>query len=108
MVNAFEGYAYDAGMRVGDKIVSVNSKTVSDLTVEQVRNELRGEPGSSVEVAFERPGLPEVNKVTIERQIVKLRDVKLTTFVGKAEVRSEAMPNDTKDTSSFAARFALR
>eukprot|EP00518_Triparma_eleuthera_P000507 CAMPEP_0182457754 /NCGR_PEP_ID=MMETSP1319-20130603/3249_1 /TAXON_ID=172717 /ORGANISM="Bolidomonas pacifica, Strain RCC208" /LENGTH=686 /DNA_ID=CAMNT_0024656287 /DNA_START=265 /DNA_END=2325 /DNA_ORIENTATION=+ len=85
VVNAFEGYAYDAGMRVGDKILSVNSKPVSDLTVEQVRNELRGEPGSSVEVAFERPGLPEVNKVTIERQIVKLRDVKLTTFVGKAE-----------------------
>ena len=26
-----------------------------------------------------------MNKVTIERQIVKLRDVKLTTFVGKAE-----------------------
>ena len=35
--------------------------------------------------ARRRPGLPDVNTVTIERQVVKLRDVKLTTFVGKPQ-----------------------
>ena len=36
VVNAMEGYAYDAGMRVGDRILAVNEKSVDGLTAEEV------------------------------------------------------------------------
>jgi len=82
VVGAFEGYAYDAGMRVGDKLLSVNDKNVEKMTVEQVRNELRGVPGSTVSVGFLRDGVKGVQTLDLKRSIVKIRDVRLTTFVG--------------------------
>jgi C-terminal processing protease CtpA/Prc len=33
VMNAFEGYAYDAGVRVGDKILTVDGKDLRDTTV---------------------------------------------------------------------------
>ena len=58
VVNAFEGYAFDYGMRPGDKLVAVDGWEIEPGTpVEEVRNRLRGEPGSSVEIAFERDGV---------------------------------------------------
>lgn len=84
VVGAFEGYAYDAGMRVGDKLIAVNDKNVEKMTVEQVRNELRGDPGSIVSINFERDGVQGVQTLDLKRSIVKIRDVRLTTFVGDA------------------------
>lgn len=83
VVNAFEGYAFDYGMRPGDKIVAVDGWEIEPGTsVEEVRNRLRGEPGSSVEIAFERDGVKGVNSVTISRRVVQIADVKLATMVG--------------------------
>jgi C-terminal processing protease CtpA/Prc len=33
VMNAFEGYAYDAGIRVGDKILTVDGKDLRESTV---------------------------------------------------------------------------
>lgn len=84
VVSAFEGYAFDYGMRVGDKLVSVDDLSVDPGTsVEDVRNVLRGEPGTMVTIQFEREGLQGVQAVTMPRRVVQLRDVKLATFLGK-------------------------
>lgn len=83
VVNAFEGYAFDYGMRPGDKLVAIDGWEIEPGTpVEDVRNRLRGEPGSSVEIAFERDGVKGVNSVTIPRRVVQIADVKLATMVG--------------------------
>jgi carboxyl-terminal processing protease len=83
VVNAFEGYAFDYGMRVGDRLLQVDNLAVTpETTVEDVRNVLRGDPGSEVTIRFEREGVSGVQECTIPRQIVRLRDVKLTTFLG--------------------------
>jgi len=88
VVSAFEGYAFDYGMRTGDKIVAVDGVPVTfDMSVDKVRNRLRGEPGSQVSITFERDGVPGQNTVTIPRTLVQLRDVKAVTFVGKPEDR---------------------
>ena len=83
VVSAFEGYAFDAGMRVGDKLLTIDDMVIGpDTTVDQVRNKLRGEPGTYVDVSFQREGLREIQTVTVPRTVVKLRDVKLATILG--------------------------
>ncbi|CAB9510999.1 CtpA-like serine protease [Seminavis robusta] len=83
VVSAFEGYAFDYGMRVGDKLESIDDKKITaDFTVEDVRNTLRGEPGTLVTISFTREGVEGVQSVTMPRQIVRVRDVKLATLLG--------------------------
>mmetsp|Transcript_16391 Transcript_16391/g.24797 ORF Transcript_16391/g.24797 Transcript_16391/m.24797 type:complete len:775 (-) Transcript_16391:231-2555(-) len=83
VVQAFEGYAFDYGMRVGDKLVSINDfKITDDTSVEDVRNNLRGEPETSVDISFLREGVEGVQTITMPRTIVKIRDVKLATLIG--------------------------
>jgi len=86
VVNAFEGYAFDAGMRPGDKIVAVDGWRIDPGTpVEAVRARLRGEPGTSVDITIERDGVEGENTLSIPRNVIQVRDVKLTTFIGKPE-----------------------
>ncbi len=86
VVNAFEGYAFDYGLRPGDKLVAVDGWRIDDgVTVEDVRNKLRGEPGSNVDITFEREGVKGENTVSIRRSVVQIQDVKLATLVGKPE-----------------------
>lgn len=86
VVSAFEGYAYDYGMRVGDKLLSIDGNDISQKSsVEQVRNYLRGEPGTEVTIEFERDGVDGIQTVTMPRTVVQIRDVKLATLVGRPE-----------------------
>lgn len=83
VVNAFEGYAFDYGLRVGDKLVAIDDTVITENTsVEQVRNKLRGEPGTLVSIAIEREGVQGVQTITMPRQVVRIDDVKLATLVG--------------------------
>jgi C-terminal peptidase prc len=83
VVSAFEGYAYDYGLRVGDRLKRVDDLMVTaDTSVEDVRNVLRGEPGTMVTIDFERDGVSGIQSVTMPRTVVQLRDVKLATLVG--------------------------
>lgn len=86
VISAFEGYAFDYGMRTGDRLTKVDDLVVEKgkTTVEDVRNVLRGTPGTMVSIQFERDGVKGIQEVTMPRMIVRLRDVKLATLVGKA------------------------
>lgn len=87
VVSAFEGYAFDYGMRVGDKLVAIDDFQIENdgstsTSIEQVRNTLRGEPGTMVTIAFERDGVEGIQTVTMPRAVVRIRDVKLATLLG--------------------------
>ncbi|CAJ1958490.1 unnamed protein product [Cylindrotheca closterium] len=83
VVSAFEGYAFDYGLRVGDKLRAVDDLEITENTsVEDVRNVLRGEPGTMVSIKFDRVGVDGTQEIAMPRRIVQLRDVKLATFVG--------------------------
>jgi PDZ domain len=74
VVSAFEGYAFDFGMRVGDRLIRVDDTAIGPgSSVEQVRNSLRGQPGTLVTIQFERDGVEGVQSVTMPRQVVKVR-----------------------------------
>lgn len=86
VVSAFEGYAFDYGMRVGDKLVAVDDVVVTpETSVDQVRNTLRGTPGTTVTISFERDGVEGVQTVTMPRTVVQIRDVKVAMLVGKPQ-----------------------
>ena len=79
-----EGYAFDYGMRQRDKIVAVDGKRFSpDESVENMRNMLRGEPGSQVAITIQRVGIEREITLNVPRRLVQMRDVKLTALLGK-------------------------
>ena len=78
VVNAFEGYAFDYGMQPGDKIVAVDGWRVgSGAVVEDVRNRLRGDPGSTVCITIEREHVMGETTLAIPRTVVQIADVEL-------------------------------
>lgn len=86
VISAFEGYAFDYGMRVGDKLVGIDDTEITDdFSVEDVRNTLRGEPGTLVTISFTREGVDGVQSVTMPRTVVRVRDVKLATLLGDSK-----------------------
>eukprot|EP00804_Cyclotella_cryptica_P004063 CCRYP_015452-RA/>CCRYP_015452-RA protein AED:0.36 eAED:0.36 QI:0/0.5/0.4/1/0.5/0.4/5/242/725 len=87
VVSAFEGYAYDAGLRVGDKLLAIDDFQIKPTTsVDEVRNHLRGEPGTPVSITFLREGVGgeknEPQTISMERAVVHIPDVKYYGYIG--------------------------
>ena len=109
VVDAFEGYAYDNNIRVGDRILAIDGKDTTHMSVDEVRNLLRGEPGTDISITLERDqytptttpyltsttttststtssstGTPGkvIKTVNVQRQQVKMSDVRLATYLG--------------------------
>ena len=75
------GYAYDAGFRVGDKLIKIDDFEIKPTTaVDEVRNHLRGDPGTPVSITFLREGVGgkvnEPQTIELKRSIVRIPDVK--------------------------------
>lgn len=58
VVDAFENYAFENNIRVGDRILSVDGTDTSDMSVDNVRNLLRGDPGTDISIVLEREVYP--------------------------------------------------
>ena len=85
VLGALEGFAFDAGMRAGDKILTVDGEKVGGkegLTVDDVKNRLRGQPGTQVAVVVRRDGNPEPELTfQLQRRQVRLRDISLAAMM---------------------------
>jgi len=76
-VNPYEGKpAQRAGVQAGDRIVSVDGKNTSGLSVSEVSNNLRGEPGTTVVLELEREGIEKPFKVSIVREDIHMDPVR--------------------------------
>lgn len=56
--DAREGYAFDAGLRVGDHLLEIGGQPVAELSLDAAMGLLRGLPGTDVSVVFTRDGDP--------------------------------------------------
>ena len=72
---------YKQGVRAGDVITHVAGTPTDGLSLSDVRNLMRGEPNSTVEVILERAGEPEPLKFILTRGEVTLKNVTYTAFV---------------------------
>ena len=87
VVLSLEGYAYDAGLRVGDELISINGQSITGddastmPSLEEVRQLLLGIPGTTVEVQFTRPGVDGVQTINIKRAVVQFPSVPCATLL---------------------------
>lgn len=65
-----------AGLHAGDKIVKIEGESTKDITLFGAVKELRGKPGTEVNITIMRPGEKEFLDFTIVRDIIKIESVK--------------------------------
>jgi carboxyl-terminal processing protease len=66
---------------MGDRIVGVDGKDVKGLTLEQVRNMVRGVPGTDIRVRIEREGEALPIEFVLVREEIPVRNVSYTGYV---------------------------
>lgn len=64
--------AYKHGMKVGDRILKIDGKSVAGLDLKHVAAKLRGAAKSKVTVTIQRPGETGTRIFSLRRQIVTL------------------------------------
>lgn len=70
-----------AGLKIGDKILSIDGKDAKGFTNEQVSSRLKGDPGTTVKVSVEHlDGTQQT--VTIERERISIPGVPYTGWLG--------------------------
>lgn len=79
--------AFKAGIKSGDYIIKVDSKSISGLPIEEVVKKLRGKPGSKVSITIMRKNEKAPIEKTITRQIIKVKTVKSAQFNDVAYIK---------------------
>ena len=74
---------YVQGVKAGDLILKADGQEVKDLSLTDLRNILRGEPGSAVSIQVSREGTPEPIEFILTREDVELKNVTHFGFVGE-------------------------
>ena len=64
--------AQRAGLKAGDVLISIDGVDVKGMSTDSVSNRLRGEPGTTLTVEYERPGKKGTHKVKIQRESIAL------------------------------------
>ncbi len=68
--------AAKAGLKKGDKILTIDGKSATDITLPEAISMMRGKPGSSVAIKIQRPGEAKFLDFILERQLIKVTAVK--------------------------------
>jgi len=63
-----------AGLRAGDKIISIDGKEMKSKRIDEVSSALKGLKGTSVTIKFDRPFVGE-QELTVKRNEIKIPDV---------------------------------
>ncbi|KAJ8614057.1 hypothetical protein CTAYLR_005854 [Chrysophaeum taylorii] len=78
---ALERYAYEAGVRASDTLVAVDGRPTRDLGIDEVRDMLRGVPGTTASVEVRRAWKDETETVRLRRFEVREDDIELATLL---------------------------
>ncbi len=68
--------AHRAGIKSGDLIIRLDTKSVKDMTLNEAVRVMRGKPGTTIELSVIRDGKEEPIKFKLKRAIIKVRSVK--------------------------------
>lgn len=91
--------AYKAGIRAGDYIIGVNGQLVSDMGFNKSVREMRGEPGSKLNLLVISEEENTTKELELKREIVKIKPIKYEIeeeeFGGIAYIRMVAFNHQT-------------
>jgi len=76
------GPSQAAGIQTGDRITEIDGKETNGMTPEEASKALRGPPGSSVRLTFERPGVEAPISLTIHRKEITVESVQHALVLG--------------------------
>jgi len=71
-----------AGLKAGDKILSIDGRSMKDKPTDEVSQALKGTKGTTIEVEYDRPFVG-VGKVTVKRDEIKLPDIPYSGMVSE-------------------------
>lgn len=91
--------AFVAGIKAGDRIVSINGDSTKGLSLVEAAQKMRGSKGSKIILGIYREGFEKPKDFTVVRGIVKIQSVKYTDLdEGYAYVRlTSFIENTAKD-----------
>jgi carboxyl-terminal processing protease len=79
VVSPIEGTpAYDLGIQAGDRIVAIEGEPTRGITADEAIGQLRGEPGTTVDITIQREGVEDFLEYTVTRDIIKIDSVPYT------------------------------
>ncbi|MHB8882911.1 MAG: S41 family peptidase [Thermodesulfovibrionales bacterium] len=74
--------AFRAGIKAGDKIVSIGKESTKDMTLQDAVSKMRGAPKTPVTIGIMREGWEAVKDFTLVRDIIKVKSVKAKMLEG--------------------------
>jgi carboxyl-terminal processing protease len=97
-----ESPAYRAGIQAGDKIIKIDGKLATDMTLPEAVKSIRGEKGTKVTLTVIREGVEKPLEFTVTRDVIPIKSVRSTLLNPKiAYVRvSNFQSKTTNDLSA--------
>jgi len=90
--------AQKAGIKTGDLIIKIDDKPVKGMSLTDSVKMMRGEPGSKIVLTIVREGLEAPLKLTLSRDIIKVKSVKSRVLEkGYGYVRISSFQSGTGD-----------
>lgn len=74
--------AYRAGMKTGDRVVSIDDTDVRDISIDKVASMMRGEPGTKVRIGVLREGHTSAIEFDLTRAIIEVNPVTYEVLEG--------------------------
>lgn len=74
--------AFRAGIKAGDKIVSINKESAKDMTLQDAVSKMRGTPRTPVTIGIVREGWEDPRDFTMIREIIKIKSIKAKMIEG--------------------------
>ncbi|NOY80562.1 MAG: S41 family peptidase [Kiritimatiellaeota bacterium] len=65
-----------AGLRAGDQIIKIEQRSTENMDLQQAVKQLKGPPGTPVQITIRRPSTGEVRDLTIVRAVIRVPSVK--------------------------------
>ena len=75
--------ALNAGLKAGDKILSIDDKDMYNLPTNEVSGSLKGPKGSSITIELDRPG-EGIKKINVTRDEIQIPDVPYSGMLDKS------------------------
>ena len=100
VINPMEGFsAAKQGIQSGDRILEIDGKVLKALSTEEVREMVRGAPGTTLKMKIEREGESKPLEFVLIREEIPVRNVTYAGFVseGVAYIRLERFTRTAGD-----------